>query len=115
LSLQVFDQRGDHAPVDAALVGAGEQGVLAVEGDGTDGALDHVGIDLDPAVVEEDGKPGPELEGVADRFSDTRAAGDLGELGVEPDPQVIDDRPTLILADGLALLGRMAAVMLSMR
>jgi hypothetical protein len=33
--------------VDAALVGAGEQGVLAVEGDRVDRALDHIGVDLD--------------------------------------------------------------------
>jgi len=39
--------------VDAALIGASEQRILAVERDRTDRALDHVGMDLDPAVVEE--------------------------------------------------------------
>jgi hypothetical protein len=33
VELAGLDQRGDHAPLDAALVGAGEQRVLAVEGD----------------------------------------------------------------------------------
>jgi hypothetical protein len=42
--------------VDAALVGAGEQRVLAIERDRADRALDHVGIDLDPAIVEKESK-----------------------------------------------------------
>ena len=60
--------------MDAALIGAGEQGVLAGEGDRADRTLDHVGIDLDPAVVEEDGEAGPVLERVADRLGDADAA-----------------------------------------
>jgi hypothetical protein len=31
VELAGLDQRGDHAPVHAALIGAGEQGVLAIE------------------------------------------------------------------------------------
>jgi hypothetical protein len=46
----------DDAPVDAALVGAGEQRVLAIERGRADRALDHVGIDLDPAIVEKESK-----------------------------------------------------------
>jgi hypothetical protein len=60
--------------VHPALIRAGEQGVLAVERDRADRALDHVGIDLDPAVVEEDGEACPVLEGVPDRPGDARAA-----------------------------------------
>ncbi len=102
VELAGLDQRGDHAPVDAALIGAGEQGVLAIEGDRADRALDRVGVDLDATVVEEEAQPGPQLESVADGLGDAGAAGDFGELDVEPDPQVIDD--------GLALRrGRLAA------
>ena len=36
VELAVFDERGDHRPVVAAFVGAGEQGILAIEGDGPD-------------------------------------------------------------------------------
>jgi hypothetical protein len=74
LSLQVSikDQRGDHAPVDAALVGAGEQGVLAVEGDRADRALDHVGVDLDAAVVEEEGLAADYSFSSTSRFSNAR-------------------------------------------
>lgn len=45
-----FDQRGDDGPVFAATVRAGEQGVLAVQRDRSDGAFDDVGVDLDSAV-----------------------------------------------------------------
>jgi hypothetical protein len=41
----------------AAAVGAGEEGILPIEGDGADGPLHDVGVDLDAAVVEEAGEP----------------------------------------------------------
>jgi hypothetical protein len=68
--------------VDAALVGAGEERVLAVEGDRTDRALDHVGVDLDATVVEEEAQPRPQLERIADG---------LGDTGHEHSRPVVDD------------------------
>ena len=43
----------------STAVGAGKQAVLAAERDRADRALDRVGVDLDPAVVEEDGEAVP--------------------------------------------------------
>lgn len=48
-----LDQGGKHGPVLAAGLGSGEEGILAVQGQGPDGALDDVGVELDAAVVEE--------------------------------------------------------------
>lgn len=48
VDLAGFDQRGD-----AALVVAGEECVLAIEGDGADQVFDPVGVDLDAAVLQE--------------------------------------------------------------
>ena len=48
--------------------------LLAIERDQADRALDHVGIDLDPAIVEKDGEAGLVLERVADRLGDAGAA-----------------------------------------
>ncbi len=61
-----LDQGRKDRPVFSAFVGAGEQGVLAVERQRPDGALDDVVVELDAAVVEEPGQPGPAGGGVAD-------------------------------------------------
>ena len=68
--LAVLDERGDHRPVVAAFVGAGEQGVLAVEGERTDGALNGVVVEIDATIVEEARQAIPAFEGVADRFAE---------------------------------------------
>jgi len=104
-----LDRRGDDAPVDAALIGAGEERVFAGERDRADRTLDHVGVDLDPTVVEEDDEAGRQLESVADGLGDAGAARDRHQLRVEPNPQAVDDRPALVTAEGVALFGCMAA------
>ena len=38
------------------------------EGHRTDRPLDHVGVDLEPAIVEEDGEARPQFESLADRL-----------------------------------------------
>ena len=48
-----LDQRGDAAPVPGTFIVAGEQRVLAREDQRPDAILDRIGVDLDPAVVEE--------------------------------------------------------------
>ena len=59
VQLAAFDQRGEDGPVFGAFVGAGEQSVLAIEGQGSDGSLDRVGIEFDAAVVQEADEPAP--------------------------------------------------------
>ena len=54
-----FDERSKDRPVLAAAVGTGEQGILAIERERTNGALDYVGIDLDPSIVDEATEPIP--------------------------------------------------------
>lgn len=51
--LAVLDQRSDDRPVVTALVGAGKQRILAIEGQRPNRPLDGIGIELDAAVVEE--------------------------------------------------------------
>ena len=48
-----FDQRRDNCPVLCSGIVTCEERVFAVEGDGTDCALDWVGIQFDATVVEE--------------------------------------------------------------
>ena len=67
-----------------AAVGAGEEGVLAVEGDSADRALDDVAVDLDAAVVEEAGESFPARERVADRLGELGLLADQAELLAQP-------------------------------
>jgi hypothetical protein len=55
VELAGLHKRGDRRPVLGAKVVAGEEGVLAIERQAADRALDRVGIDLDATVVEEAG------------------------------------------------------------
>ena len=57
IELAGLDERGDDGPVLAAAVGASEERILAREGDWPDAALDHVGIDLNVAVVKKVRQP----------------------------------------------------------
>ena len=80
VELRGFDERGDRRPVFATAVGAGEERVLSIEGDGADTAFHDVGVDLDAAIVEEAGEPGPARERVADRFGELALLADQREF-----------------------------------
>jgi hypothetical protein len=73
----VLDQRGDHRPVIAALVGACEQSVLAVESERPDGAFDDVVVEINATIVEEARQPNPAIEGVSDCFAELGLGADL--------------------------------------
>jgi len=51
-----FDERSEDGSVLAAAIRTSEQRVLAIESERPDGALDGVGVDLDPSVIEEAGQ-----------------------------------------------------------
>ena len=84
VELAGLDQRGDDGPVLAAAVGAGEEGILAVQRERPDGAFDDVVVDLDAAVVEEAGEALPARQGVADRLGELGLLADQLELGAQP-------------------------------
>lgn len=79
-----LDKRGDDCPVFTAAVRACEQGVLAVEGDRPDGALDDVGIYVDAPILEKAGQTFPAGQRVADRLGELGLLADQGELGAQP-------------------------------
>jgi hypothetical protein len=104
-----LDQRGDDRPVLGAAVGTSEERILAIEGDGADRPFDDVGVDLDAAVLEEAGEPLPSREGVADRFGELCLLADQAELLAEPRLERDDDRPALLVAGRLSVVGFAAA------
>ena len=79
VKLRGFDQRGDCRPVLSTAVGAGEERVFPIEGDWSDRAFDHVGVDLDAAVVEEAAKSSPTRERVADCLGELALLADQGD------------------------------------
>lgn len=100
------DQREDACGTRAALVGASEASVLAAEGDGADGALGGVVVDLDGAVPEIALEGRPSCERVADRQRSGGLARKTGELLLKPGPETGYDRPGFMPAHPLSLLGR---------
>src|SRR5262245_17034054 len=91
LSLQVSTSEANPRPVLGAEVVAGEEGILAVERQAADRALDRVGIDLDVAVVEEAGEAIPVIEPVGERLADLAAFRHSREALLEPGLQRFDD------------------------
>lgn len=59
VELATLNERGDCRPVLGAAVRAGKERVFTVQGNRPDGAFDDVGVNLDPAVIEEAGQARP--------------------------------------------------------
>jgi hypothetical protein len=59
VELAGLDQRSDDGPMLGSAIGTCEQCIFAIEGDRPDGALNDVGVDLDPAVIDEAGEAFP--------------------------------------------------------
>jgi hypothetical protein len=70
-----------------------------------DGALDRVGVELDPAIVEVEAESLPSDQGVADGVSERAARRYPMQLGLQPGFQCIDQRLGQLPADRAAQLG----------
>ena len=79
-----FDQGRDGCPVCGTRIVAREESVLAVQGDGADGALDGIVINLDPAVGEEEAKASPVFCDVFQRLAQRGFGGHAGAVVGEP-------------------------------
>ena len=84
VELAGFDQRRDDRPVLGPAVGSGEQSVLPIKGDRSDGPLDGIGVDLNTTVVEEQAQPLPMGERIADRLRERALLADQGEFLAQP-------------------------------
>src|SRR5216684_4025458 len=84
VELRRGDEGADDSPTATTAVGAGEQMVLAPEGDGPDGAFDRIVVEFDAAVVEEAAERRPARKRVADRLSESAAGRNAAKLLVEP-------------------------------
>jgi hypothetical protein len=109
VGLAGFDKRCDAAPGDTAFVMAGEERVLAIEGDGPDQVFDPVAVDLDAAVVQEGLQPVPVVMDVGELFAQAGFGGDLAALCLQPVAEGGHQRRGAGLTGREALTGRDAA------
>ena len=83
-----FDQRGDGGPVCSTGIVTGEESVLSVLGDGSDGSLDGVVVHLNPTVGEKEAEASPVFCDVFQRRAQGGfggyASAVMGEPGFEP-------------------------------
>ena len=79
-----FDQRRDVRPMLCATIGTSEERILTVEGDGADGSLHDVVVDLDAAIVDEERQAFPPRQGIADRLRQSALLTDRRELFAQP-------------------------------
>src|SRR5271166_5827890 len=102
-----LDERVHDRGAPAALVGAGEEIVLAPEGERTDGALGRVVGHFEPSVVDEAGESGPARGRVANSAGERALAADPGQRRIEEGLQVGQNRRRAALP-GFPALGRTA-------
>src|SRR5690349_6452221 len=87
------DEGANGSPSLGAIVGAGEQMVLAPQRHGSDGTFDGIVVELDTAVVQEMTEGRPAGKGVADRVAEATAARNTTKLRLEPRLHRLDKRP----------------------
>lgn len=86
------DQRVDDGPSVGPTVGAGEQMVLPSQHDRPDGPRHGVGIELDPAIVEESAEVIPADQRIAEGVGERTAQRHPMHLGLQPKLQGVDQR-----------------------
>ncbi len=92
VQLAALDQRREDGPVLSTVIGSGEERVLAVECDRPHRPFDRVRIELDVAVVDEQHKPIPARQHIADRLGDHGTAWHLAQMLAEEAMEFVEHR-----------------------
>ena len=93
----------------SAVITPGEKGIFSCDRYGSDGPLNSVCIQLQPAILEEHVQSVPVVQRVTDCLGQGGSAWDTTELFVEPDMHGLDERPALFMAHALTFLGGLTA------
>ncbi len=100
-----FDQGCDAALCLATCVMAGEQRVLSIEGNWSDGIFDAVGVHLDATILQEGLQTVPVVVDIGEFLAEAGPGGDTATLSLEPFAKGFDQRRGSGLADGQMLAG----------
>lgn len=92
------DQGGDARPGSTALVMAGEECILAGQGDRADQVLDAVGVDLDTAIAQESLQPVPVAVDIGQFLAEARLHRYAPALRLQPFAEGGDQRRSARLA-----------------
>lgn len=103
-----LDERGDDGPVFSTCIVACEEGVLAVQGDGTDGAFDGVVVALDAAIGQEAAKAVALFSNIGQRLSEGRFCRGVGSVMDQPVVDTGEDRGGAFQPDGQSWGGGVA-------
>ena len=87
-----FNQRTQRRPSRSTIIRARKKMILAAECNGTNRALNGIGVELDAAIMQEPGEPISARQRIADRVGELAAARRAAELLLEPDLQLFDKR-----------------------
>jgi hypothetical protein len=91
--------------VSRALVGSGEQGVLASQCDRAHRAFDGIGVELGTSIIEEQCQSVPMVQSVTNRLGQSGSAGEPGEQPGEPRMHRFDQRTGLLPARAQSFVG----------
>ena len=94
-----LDERGDDRPVFTATIRTSKQGVLSVQCDRADGALDDVGVDLNASIIEEAREAFPARECIADRLGQLCLLADQQKFFTQPGLERVKKRLGFFLTD----------------
>jgi len=86
-----LDQGGDDGPILRASIMSREECVFAVQGNGSDPALDGIVVELDTTVIKEPAQPVPVFCNVFQSLTGWRFGRDAGAALGKPKREVIDD------------------------
>lgn len=100
-----FDQRIQRGTGVGTPEAAGERELLPADHERADGVLGRIVVEFDVGVFEEGIEPRPQVEDVVDGRAQSALGSALGALSSKQTFDLVQDRPGVFLADGMALLG----------
>ena len=99
VQLRCLDQAGDDGPMPPTTIGPSKKGIFSAKSHRAHRSLDRVGVQLQPAIIDEQNQAFPMVQRVSDCLRQGRTTGDTRELGGEPCVHRLDQGTAALLAN----------------